>query len=461
MAIIGTYTEFYVSKEPGANDDNGGGPRFTANGSPVDSSVNCSVDGTGLIITNNAGNWTDVAIDDWIIWDINDLLGNGREWRRITALPAANQITVNAVVNGGGAGGPNVKVIVGGHWLTINHALGRTLGTDCGVSMVSVNSLSHIPRINVKGYAPGVNDYSWMEPSLTGTSPIIISIEGYEIEAGDGCPNKIRPVLSDTDVIIFDTAHYYSFDLIDIYGDGNTDVIRSTGGLEEFHVFTNCRITKTGNAAGKQFVTSDIGRSLFLGCEFLMAGTGTVRTDMYGGNVLFGCRLEGGTDGVWGNLKLEASMMLFTISSGSSDTFGVFLEDNSFVSNCVSYNNSGPGYYSMYLATVVENSISLDNTFNEFFTTYEALSWPNNCGFGAAIPFGGDNEYPNSIEADPRMYDPANDNFQLGPNSPCIDRAVPGVFPFMTAISDSIGKLDIGPFQSRRRVKAVSPVVRE
>ncbi len=451
------FAEFYVGKKFAASDDNGGGPRFTlVDGSPVDSAVNCSVDGTGLIITNNAGNWTDVAIDDWIIWDVNNILLNGQEWRRITALPAANQITVHAVVNGGGAGGPNVEVIVGGQWSTIDHSLGNTVGTDCEVTPVSRNDAGDYPKVNIQGgFAPGVNDY--IENLKVNTSGPGVYYQGYEVVPGDGCPNGLRPVVRSAaavdllDLNMNDKRVFVDIHLKQVHDSNLLDSFFFP--TSELNFFSRCLFEWNASTAGTRYILSaNVFGSHFSDCEFSMnnAGVGTI-TIASTMNRMVRCYFHGGDHVTYGNCYFLGSIVVFCVSVDSVNGCGLYLTAGSKAFNCIAYNNAGVGFSSSHPSCMVNNSIAMNNgTFG--FSSPEGLKWSNNCAFGNTIVdyigVGGiTNRFPNCFTADPMFRNAGAGDFRLNAGSPCIGAAML-LLPFSDDIDEAISRLDIGVFQT-------------
>jgi len=469
MAIVGYFAEFYVSDEAGASDFNGGGPRFSANGGPVDSTIFASVAAGGLEISHGIG-WTDVQVDDWIVWDVGNVLANGQEWRRVTSiagLPAS--FTVHAAVNGAAAGGPGITIYVGGHWATANHAAGNTVGTDCEVDATSLNSSGYPPRVNVKGYAPGVYDHSGILFNGSGSSGRIATYEGYETEAGDRCPNGIRPVLLDNANMLLELGipEYYSIVLFDCYMTGDHDMVGCTNpNTSEFNTFTDCRFTKSGASTNKNWVTPDINSSFFMGCEFISTTPNIFYMEASQSN-FFGCLVEGGLGSIPviggpGVIDLrDGSSFLFSIAVNRDghNTTEIYVGDYSIVLNCIVYCDSVLGIHTDQEDSIVENTIVYCDQQFEFYFQVDGVPCRNCRAYDVGIvPFRWDRGYINCVVEDSRLYDITNNRYQLGPNSPCIDAVDPDTFLFMSDIASSVMKLDIGPLQLRRRTKAVSPV---
>ena len=458
------FTNFYVSKEPGASDNNGGGPRDDGTGGYVDTSATATVDATGKIIAHGGVGWADVEVDDWVVWDVNNVLLNGQEWRRVTniaALPVS--FTIDAAVNGAAPGGP-VEVIVGGHWLTVNHPLGNTALTDCEVIRTSIDhhaSPTYPSRVNVKGYALGVNDYT--EDIIVNSSGPV-TYEGYETEAGDRCPNGVRPVVRLgvaaflVDLNSYDRRLFGFFRFRQV---ATKNLCGSGGGAfsSEGNVFYNCWFDWDSNSGGSHalFDISLFGTN-YLDCEISItnAGTGSIGSYFYYSK-LIRCLFRGGNAIITGVCLLtHGSLAEFCIFKDGTTWFaptpypGCALGNGSKAINCIVYNCKN-GFYAYNTSGSVQviNSIAYDNTV-EGFVGFSGLDWKNNCAFGNGIDFSitlRPNRYTDSFVADPLFRDAAAGDFRLDAGSPCIGEAAL-LFPFIDRVSESTSRLDIGVFQT-------------
>ena len=173
------YTEFYVRGD-GGHDGNAGGPRMAANGGPVMTTTSARVDASdATVIENVGGDWAGVQVDDWLLYDPAD-----PRLRRVTELaPGGNTSLVR--VHAALPTGQGKTVRVGGAWRTISGALAllRHDMTDAAGNPVRLN-------VQRRNYPESPSTVAGGTPSLP------ITIEGYEVTAGDGGVPEISGTLA-------------------------------------------------------------------------------------------------------------------------------------------------------------------------------------------------------------------------------------------------------------------------
>ena len=163
-------TNFYLTGDALASDNNGGGPRLGANGGPVYTTTDATVTaGNPSIVTDNSGsNWAGVLADDWFCWDI----AGAKERRRVVVNNGDGTILVTPAIASVGA---SKAVNVCGAW-----------ATDLALTFLTtayVDSGNNPPKLNIKGNA----SITLSTARATGTATVVvpIAIAGYSSTPGD------------------------------------------------------------------------------------------------------------------------------------------------------------------------------------------------------------------------------------------------------------------------------------
>jgi len=433
------YTDFYVTKEAGASDLNGGGPTSGPGGAPVVTKANCSSNVAGTQITNaDADGWGGAANDDWLVFDTAGTKGHAR----ITNV-AGNVLTVTPAVTGSLAG---KNVNVGGHWATVDHAWSI-------ISVWTVNGSSHMPCINVQYNATPYSEQ--VQHDNSGTSSIPLTTEGFETTAHDGCPNGNLPTISSA-------------------AGGLAGVLYCAANKDYLRVY-NLRIEATG--AGIEAMNLSADYSHFRNLRLKATGAGANALLFFGfANELDNIYVEDAADAGlscsnWtyihdcvvesaGGIGISAGYLsVFTnclvLNSGSH---GISLAGQStWVSGCSVYNSGGDGIYVGSYSCSVRNCILEGNIGDGIGAPSNAvarMSWvdynaffDNGAEYDAFFDRTGDHDVTLTGSA---FVNAGSGDFHLndipGAGAACRNAGFPG--PLLDGVHE--GHLDIGALQPVR-----------